>query len=120
MIGRDNNSKEILSFVLPTYNESKNISSLIDQILKINLPYEFELILVDDNSSDGTGNLIREYAKSDRRIRLINRIGRSGLSSAITEGCLCASGEIISIMDTDGQHNVAHLENSINCLKKNG
>lgn len=110
--------EEKLSIILPTYNESKNISKLINHLLNLNLPFELELIFVDDNSSDGTGKLIRDYARTDNRIRLINRIGRSGLSSAIKEGCLCASGEIISIIDTDGQHQVEDIRNAINCLKE--
>ena len=61
---------------------------------------------------------MRESAKKDLRIRLINRLGRSGLSSAIKEGCLSASGEIISIMDTDGQNQVEDIRNAITCLKE--
>ena len=113
-----NNKNKILSIILPTYNESKNIKKLIDQIFQINSSYELEIIIVDDNSKDGTGKLIRDYAKSERRIRLINRLGRSGLSSAIKEGCLCASGEIISVMDADGQHEVKNIKIAINCLEK--
>ena len=116
---KDSNSREIFSVILPTYNEFKNIPNLIDKLLNLNLSFELELIFIDDNSSDGTGKLIRDYSILDRRIRLINRVGRSGLSSAIKEGCLCASGEIICIMDTDGQHKVEHIENSIDCLINN-
>ena len=50
---------------------------------------------------------------SDRRIRLISRLGRSGLSSAIKEGCLCASGDLIVIMDADGQHEPNSIINGL-------
>jgi len=115
---KDISNKELLSVVLPTYNESKNVKKLIDQLLKINTFFEVELIFIDDNSSDGTGKIIRDYARLDRRIRLINRIDRSGLSSAIKEGCLCAMGEVIIIMDTDGQHQVENITSAINIIQK--
>ena len=101
----DKNSKnQIISIIIPTFNEQANIKKLLDQLLALDFFYELEIIFVDDNSRDGTANIIRQYSKNDRRIRLINRIGRSGLSSAIKEGCLCASGDFLSVIDADGQH----------------
>tara|TARA_Y100001968_G_scaffold199412_1_gene182950 strand:- start:12399 stop:13505 length:1107 start_codon:yes stop_codon:yes gene_type:complete len=111
-----NKYKQNLSVVLPTFNEKNNIASLLDELLELSTLYEIELIVVDDNSSDGTSTLVRELSQKDRRIRLINRLGRAGLSSAIKEGCLCASGQIIAIMDTDGQHEVKTIANAIEKL----
>ena len=108
-----------LSVILPTFNERNNIQPLIDDLLKLSDAYELELIVVDDSSTDGTSIMVRKLAQGDRRIRLINRVGRSGLSSAIKEGCLCASGEILAIMDTDGQHEVSTISNSIRTLIEN-
>ena len=108
-----------LSVILPTFNERNNILPLIDELLNLSKTYEIELIVVDDRSMDGTSTLVRELAKVDRRIRLINRLGRAGLSSAIKEGCLCASGEILAIMDTDGQHEVSVILNGIKKLINN-
>ena len=102
--------KKIISIIIPTFNEQKNISQIINQILKLDIPYEIEILIVDDNSVDGTPGLVREYSCLDRRVRLISRRGRSGLSSAIKEGCLCASGEFIFVMDSDGQHKVDNLK----------
>ncbi len=110
---------QFLSFVLPTFNESENIILLLDELLSNFGDFQLELIVIDDNSSDGTHNLVRERAKKDRRIRLINRLDRSGLSSAIKEGCLNASGEIIAIMDTDGQHQVSVMKDAIKKLLYN-
>ena len=101
--------KKIFSIVIPTFNEQKNISQIINDLLKLDIFYDLEVIVVDDNSVDGTSSLVREYARVDRRVRLICRFGRSGLSSAIKEGCLCASGEIIAVMDADGQHDPSYL-----------
>ena len=108
-----------LSIILPTFNERNNIQPLIDDLLKLSDAYELELIVVDDSSTDGTSLMVRKLAQRDRRIRLINRVGRAGLSSAIKEGCLCASGEILAIMDTDGQHEVNTISNSIRALIDN-
>ena len=105
-----------LSVVLPTFNEKNNIQPLIDELLELSMFYELELIVVDDNSTDGTSLMVRDLARKDRRIRLINRVGRAGLSSAIKEGCLCASGEILAIMDTDGQHEVNTISSGIQKL----
>ena len=105
-----------LSVVLPTFNEKKNIQPLIDDLLKLSEVYELELIVVDDSSTDGTSSIVRQLAQNDRRIRFINRVGRAGLSSAIKEGCLCSTGEILAIMDTDGQHEVNTISSGIKAL----
>ena len=110
-----NSQNKIISVIIPTYNEYKNLPKLLDQLLNLETIFEKEIIIVDDNSSDGTQNLARSYSQNDRRIRLISRLGRSGLSSAIKEGCLCASGDLIVIMDADGQHEPNSI---INGLKK--
>ena len=89
----------MITIVIPTFNEIKNISSIINQLLVIDFSSDFEIIIVDDNSSDGTAEKVRELVHNDKRIRLINRVGRSGLSSAIKEGCLCASGELVVVID---------------------
>lgn len=107
-----------VTFVLPSLNERNNLTPIIKEIIKLSEGFEIEIIVVDDNSKDGTQNLIRELSRKDRRIRLINRYGRYGLSSAIKEGCLSANGEIIAIMDADGQHEVKSLYQAINKLIK--
>ncbi len=102
-------TKITLSIILPTFNERINIEALLDELLKFSSTYELELIVIDDCSTDGTSVFVRELAQRDRRIRIINRVGRSGLASAIKEGCLCATGEVLAIMDTDGQHEVSSI-----------
>ena len=108
--------KKFITFILPTHNEERNIIPLIKEILKLNINYSLEVIVVDDDSVDQTQILVREISKVDRRVRLINRIGRYGLSSAINEGCLNSTGEIIAIMDSDGQHEVKALYEAIDVL----
>ncbi len=110
---------DYVSIVLPTYNEEKNITPIINEIIERNNAYNIEIIVVDDNSSDNTENLIREISKKDSRIRIISRIDRFGLSSAIKEGCLNARGDIIAVMDSDGQHEAKSLFQAIDYLSNN-
>ncbi len=113
-----NNSKnkELLSIVLPTFNERQNILPLITKLLTLDQPYELELLVIDDNSDDGTHYLVKEVAAQDPRVRLIRRVGRSGLASAITEGLLNATGDIAAVMDTDGQHEANTVIETVNKL----
>ena len=108
----------MISIVIPTFNEIRNISEIINQLLILDFSSDLEIIIVDDNSSDGTADKVRQLVHNDKRIRLINRVGRTGLSSAIKEGCLCAMGELIIIMDTDGQHQVENITSAINIIQQ--
>ena len=96
-----------LSVVLPTFNERDNIEPLLNDIFLLSSEYILEILIVDDNSLDGTSDFVKSLAMSDSRIRLIRRVGRSGLSSAIKEGLLNASNDIAVVMDADGQHQPA-------------
>ena len=106
----------MITIVVPTFNEIKNISTIINQLLIIDFSSDFEIIIVDDNSSDGTAEKVRELVHNEKRIRLINRVGRSGLSSAIKEGCLCASGDLVVVIDADGQHEPSYIKKALNCI----
>ncbi len=106
-----------VTIVLPSYNERNNISNVINELLNISSQYQVEILVIDDNSTDGTASLIRKLASKDRRIRLINRYNRSGLSSAIKEGFINATGDIIAVMDSDGQHEPITIFKAIEILK---
>ena len=107
------NTNHHISIILPTLNEVDNICSIIKKIINLSGNYLIEIIVVDDSSTDGTTSLVKKLSKEDNRIRLINRYGRNGLSSAIKEGILSASGDVIAVMDTDGQHQVESLYEAI-------
>lgn len=93
-----------VSIVVPTYNEKANVGKLLRKLNDILQGVSWELIFVDDNSPDGTAEAIRKLARADRRVRLIARHNRRGLSSAVVEGALAASAEIVAVMDGDLQH----------------
>ena len=99
----DNNSLG-LSIILPTYNEAGSIEKMIRSLLEIADHYRLEILIVDDDSQDGTADLVRQIARHDSRIRIIQRLGRSGLASAIKEGLIAAVHPIAVAMDSDGQH----------------
>lgn len=93
-----------ISVVLPTFNERENIVEVIERLSRSLREFNWELIFVDDNSPDGTSDLVRTYCEAYPRIRLIQRIGRRGLSSACIEGMRAATAPYIAIMDADLQH----------------
>lgn len=93
-----------LSLVVPTYNERANITGLVAAVSRVLEGLDWEIIVVDDDSPDRTFEEVRRMAAEDRRVRCLRRVGRRGLSSAVIEGALAASGEFIGVMDADFQH----------------
>lgn len=95
--------------VIPTYNESENIPRLIPQIL--DLP-RFRVLVVDDNSPDGTGALVRGMAEREPRVGLLARPGKLGLGSAYRDGfrrALAEGAAFIFEMDADFSHDPRYL-----------
>ncbi|HEY4358951.1 MAG TPA: glycosyltransferase family 2 protein [Acidobacteriaceae bacterium] len=107
-----------LAVVVPTYNERGNIAEFISRLEQVLKELTWELIFVDDDSPDETAGLITEYARRDRRIRLIHRIGRRGLSSACIEGILATSATSIAVMDADMQHDETILPRMLEMLRR--
>ncbi|MFO7629682.1 MAG: glycosyltransferase family 2 protein [Prochlorococcaceae cyanobacterium] len=105
-----------VSIVLPTYNERGNIGALLDQLLVLQQQFKLEILVVDDDSPDGTAELVRQLAQRQPAIRLIRRLGRAGLASAIKEGLLDASGDLAVVMDSDGQHEPASVRQALELL----
>ena len=81
-----NESIDRISIVLPTFNERGNITPLLQQLLQLQKRYNLEILVVDDDSADGTAEQVRELCADEPRLHLIRRVGRSGLASAIKEG----------------------------------
>ena len=92
-----------ISIILPTYNEAGNIELLIDRTLAAlgDYPGGVEVVVVDDDSPDGTWRLVAEKAKADARLRLIHRTTEKGLTSAIGRGIREARGQWVGWMDCD-------------------
>ena len=105
-----------ISIVLPTFNERGNIEPLLKQLLHLESHDQLEILVVDDDSTDGTAELIRQLCRNEPCLHLIRRVDRSGLASAIKEGLLNISGNIAVVMDSDGQHEPASVQQAINTL----
>ena len=93
-----------MTVVIPTFNEAGNVELLLDRIGLALAGIEWEAMFVDDGSKDGTPELIEQLSRQDRRVRLIRRIGRRGLSSAVVEGALASTAPVIAVIDADLQH----------------
>lgn len=97
--------------IVPTYNEAENLESFIKQIF--NAQPGFNVIIVDDNSPDGTGKIADSLSKSDPRISIIHRSVKSGLGTAYITGfkeALKRGADLIFEMDADFSHNPCYLE----------
>jgi len=106
-----------LAIVLPTFNERANIGPLIERIDSALGPAGWEAIVVDDNSADGTADEARRLARTDPRIRVIQRIGRRGLASAAIEGMCATAAPFVAVMDADHQHDPALLAPMLAAVK---
>lgn len=92
----------MLSIVVPTYNEAKNISEFLERLQ--NSVKEFhEIIVVNDNSPDGTGKIVNALCEH-YPLKVIHRKKKSGLASAILEGLRHSSGDLLCILDADLSH----------------
>jgi polyisoprenyl-phosphate glycosyltransferase len=100
------NHGSLISIIVPLHNESPNIRPLYEEILDAvsNLPFRFELIMVDDGSRDDSAEVAREMSRSDSRIRLLEFARNFGKEAAVSAGLHNCRGEAAIIMDADLQH----------------
>ena len=108
-----------VSVVLPTYNEKGNIVELIKDITEQLSPMNIsrELIVVDDNSPDGTGKLVQDHFTENKEVETFIRTDERGLATAIRYGIEKSSGDIIVVMDTDFNHHPKMLPQMIDFLE---
>jgi dolichol-phosphate mannosyltransferase len=106
-----------LSVVVPCFNERDNVYLLVEKLESALEGIEWEVIFVDDDSPDGTANIVRELAVTNGRVRCIQRIGRRGLSSAVIEGMLASSAPHLAVIDGDLQHDERLLPLMLRTLK---
>lgn len=93
-----------LSVVVPSYNEKDNVPVLIERLGRVLEGVAWEVIVVDDDSPDGTSATVKAIAAADPRVRCIRRIGRRGLAGACIEGILASAAPVVAVMDADLQH----------------
>jgi len=93
-----------ISLIVPTYNESDNIVEVLERTREALAAVAFEIIVVDDDSPDGTWRLVHERFGDDPRINVVRRTGQRGLAMAVVRGLSEASNEVCAVMDADLQH----------------
>ena len=106
-----------LSVIVPTFNERVNVAKLFEKLQNALTGIDWEVIFVDDNSPDGTSDVVRGLAGQDARVRCIRRIGRRGLSGACIEGILASSAPVVAVMDADLQHDETQLPKMLALLQ---
>ena len=95
-----------ISVVLPTYNERENIIPLIESLSSVlqDSGYEYQIVVVDDNSPDGTAEAVKKRFDQVDQVKLVWRNGQRGLGTAVKAGIEASSGEILVVMDADCSH----------------
>ena len=105
-----NNSSNSHLVVIPTYNEIDNIEDFVNQIIKFNV----DILIVDDNSPDGTGDLVQKLSENSSQVNLLKRSGKLGLGSAYRDGFKWGLNEgykYLIEMDADFSHSFSDLNN---------
>lgn len=106
-----------LTVVVPTFNERDNVLKLVNRLRVALKDCDWEAIFVDDDSPDGTAELVRAIGKQDRRVRCIRRVNRRGLSGAFLEGALASQAPYVAVIDGDLQHDESCLTEMLEKLR---
>jgi dolichol-phosphate mannosyltransferase len=93
-----------LAVIIPTFNEAANVEPLLYRLSLALAGIRWEAVFVDDNSPDRTSNIVREIALTNPQVRIVQRIGRRGLTSAVIEGMLATAAPVLAVIDGDMQH----------------
>ncbi|MFQ5591065.1 MAG: glycosyltransferase family 2 protein [Phycisphaerae bacterium] len=111
----------VISVHMPVYNAERYLAEAVESILAQTFP-DFEFIIIDDGSTDGSPEILRRYADEDQRIRLVSR-SNAGVAEARNEALRLARGEYFAVMDADDislpqrfAEQVAYLRNSSDCI----
>ena len=108
---------QMVSIILPTYNESKNVPIIVDRIAQVLAPLcPFEVLVVDDNSPDGTWAIAEQLSADRPWLRSIRRMQNKGLSPAVVDGFSLAKGQRLIVMDADLQHDEQALTKFIDAF----
>lgn len=105
-----------LAVVVPVFNEAGNVATMVARLEQVLAGREWEVVFVDDDSPDGTARVARELAQVDPRVRVIQRIGRRGLSTACIEGMCATAAPLVAVIDGDMQHDETLLPRMADAL----
>jgi dolichol-phosphate mannosyltransferase len=107
-----------ITIVVPTLNERANIPILVARLQRLLAGIHWEVVFVDDNSTDGTAAIARTIGEADSRVRCIRRIGRRGLAGALLEGMLASQARYVAALDADLQHDEGLLVAMVERLRQ--
>lgn len=93
----------LLSIIVPVFNEEKNINPLLQRLIPVIEPYQYEIIFVDDGSRDKTAEYINEHAKKNKHIKLISFLRNFGHQMALVAGYQYVQGDCVVSIDADLQ-----------------
>jgi dolichol-phosphate mannosyltransferase len=99
--------KKRVTILIPTYNEKENIEELIHEILNLSLDYDLTVLVTDDNSPDGTGEIVKQITQKDKRVQVLIRKKRRGRGAAGIDGFKAAlrlNPDYVIEMDADLSH----------------
>jgi glycosyltransferase involved in cell wall biosynthesis len=96
-----NSRRELLSIIVPVYNEVRTVRAVIDRLLTIELPVEREILVVDDGSTDGTREVLRAMTGNGLNVHVLEAERNCGKGSAIRRGLEHVRGSIVAIQDAD-------------------
>src|ERR1700724_1668358 len=99
----------MLSILMPVFNERERVERAISAVLGTELPTDFELIVVDDGSTDGTGEILHAGGGWDGRVRLIEHPENRGKGAAVRTALAQARGEFSAIFDADLEYEPGDL-----------
>lgn len=108
---------DLLSVILPVFNEEHCIRAVLEELHSaLTFTNSFEIVVVDDGSTDRTPEILRDFSKVHPRVRLLSLNPNSGQSAAFWAGIQAAAGTIIALMDADGQNDPADIEKCAKAL----
>ena len=106
-----------LAVVIPVLNECDNVALMVERLTRALAGIRWEAIFVDDDSPDGTADVVRALARLQSNIRCVQRLARRGLASACIEGILSSAAPYVAVMDGDLQHDEALLPQMLAKIK---
>ena len=116
----ENNVKELLSVVVPCFNEEPCIVSFLDELASVKIPVAIEVVFVDDGSTDGSLALIKRIAMDDCRIKYVSFSRNFGKEAALLAGLRKAQGDYVVTMDADLQDPPSMLPQMLDAVRNEG
>jgi dolichol-phosphate mannosyltransferase len=107
-----------LAVVVPTFNECENVGPLLESLARSLSGVRYEVIFVDDDSPDGTAEVVRAIGAANPQVRVLQRIRRRGLASACIEGMMATAAPYVAVMDADLQHDERILPQMLAMLRE--